>query len=95
MASGVMEPSGLDEVARARTDGRWDRAYEGQRRAEMHPDFLQALETNQAAKAFYATLNSHNRYALYYRIQDAKRPEMRQRRIERFVAMLARGETFH
>ncbi|MGH3425038.1 MAG: YdeI/OmpD-associated family protein [Nocardioidaceae bacterium] len=93
--AGEMEPSGLAEVERARADGRWDKAYEGQRSAEMPRDFLAALEQNPAAEEFYATLNSQNRYAIYYRVQEAKRPETRARRIERFVGMLARGETFH
>jgi uncharacterized protein YdeI (YjbR/CyaY-like superfamily) len=61
----------------------------------MHPDFLAALEANPAAKRFYETLDSHNRYAIFYRVQDAKRPETRQRRIAKFVGMLARGERFH
>lgn len=93
--AGEMEPNGLAEVERARADGRWARAYDGQRMAEMHPDFLAALGRNAAAAAFYATLDSHNRYAIYYRIQDAKRAETRARRIEKFVEMLARGERFH
>lgn len=95
LADGLMEPAGRAEVERARADGRWEGAYEGQRNARMHPDFLAALERNQAAKDFYATLNSHNRYAIYYRVQEAKRPETRRRRIEKFVDMLARGERFH
>ncbi|MGH3095533.1 MAG: YdeI/OmpD-associated family protein [Streptosporangiales bacterium] len=94
-ADGLMQPSGRAEVERAEVDGRWGRAYDGQRDARMHPDFLAALDRNQAAKDFYATLNSHNKYAIYYRVQDAKRPETRRRRIEKFVDMLARGERFH
>lgn len=93
--AGEMEPSGLAEVERAKSDGRWDRAYEGPRNAEAPADFLAALEQDPAAKASYASLNSQNRYAIYYRLQEAKRPETRERRIEKFVAMLARGETLH
>jgi uncharacterized protein YdeI (YjbR/CyaY-like superfamily) len=89
---GTMAPSGLAEVERARADGRWDRAYEGQRNAEPHPDFLAALGQNPAATEFYATLNGHSRYAIYYRVQDAKRAETRARRIDNIVGMLARGE---
>lgn len=95
IAEGTMEPSGLAEVERARADGRWERAYAGQRTADQHPDFLAALEENAAAAAFYAQLDSHNRYAIYYRIQDAKRADTRARRIAQFVDKLARGEKFH
>jgi uncharacterized protein YdeI (YjbR/CyaY-like superfamily) len=92
---GRMAPRGLAEVERARADGRWDRAYAGQRNAEPHPDFLAALERNPAANAFYDTLDSTNRYAIYYRVQDAKRAETRARRIENFVRMLARREKIY
>jgi len=90
--AGAMEPSGLAEVERARADGRWDRAYAGQGGAEPPPDLLEALAARPAAKAAFATLNRTNRYAILYRIQDAKRPETRARRIARFVDMLERGE---
>lgn len=93
--AGAMEPSGLAEVERARADGRWERAYEGQRTAEPPPDLLEALERHPAAKAFFATLNGVNRYAILYRIQDAKRPETRARRIAKFVDMLERSEKLH
>lgn len=92
---GEMEPRGRAEIERARADGRWERAYEGQKDAEPHPEFLAALAENPAATKFYATLNGQNRFAIYYRIQDAKRPETRARRIENFVAQLARGEKFY
>jgi uncharacterized protein YdeI (YjbR/CyaY-like superfamily) len=93
--AGAMEPSGLAEVERARADGRWERAYEGQRTAEPPPDLLEALERHPAAKAFFATLNGVNRYAILYRIQDARRPETRARRIAKFVDMLERSEKLH
>ncbi len=92
---GTMHPAGLAQVDAAKADGRWDRAYEGSLRANPSPEFLAALEANPAAKDFYATLNSANRYALYYRIQSARKPETRDSRIAAFVDMLARGETFH
>ena len=95
IAEGRMKPRGLAEVERARADGRWERAYEGSKTAEPHPDFLAALEKNPAAAEFFATLNSQNRFAVYYRIHEAKRPETRARRIESFVEQLARGEKFH
>ena len=93
--AGAMEPSGLAEVERARADGRWDRAYEGPRTAEPPPDLLEALAARPAARDAFAILNSANRFAILYRIQDAKRPETRARRIARFVDMLERGETLH
>ena len=95
IADGRMKPRGLAEVERARSDGRWERAYETSKNAEPHPDFLAALEKNSDAAEFYTTLNSQNRFAIYYRIQDAKRPETRTRRIEAFVEKLARGEKFY
>jgi uncharacterized protein YdeI (YjbR/CyaY-like superfamily) len=90
-----MKPSGLAEVDAAKADGRWDRAYAGSSGATASPEFLDALNKNSAAKDFYDTLSAVNRYALYYRIQSAKKPETRARRIEAFVEMLARGETFY
>lgn len=95
IADGRMRPRGLAEVERARADGRWERAYEGPKTAEPHPDFVVALEKNPEAAAFFETLNSQNRFAVYYRIQDAKRPETRARRIEQFVERLARREKFY
>lgn len=95
IADGRMRPRGLAEVERARADGRWERAYEGPKTAEPHPDFMAALERNPDAAAFFETLNSQNRFAVYYRIQDARRPETRARRIEQFVERLARGEKFY
>jgi uncharacterized protein YdeI (YjbR/CyaY-like superfamily) len=92
---GRMGPRGRAEVERARTDGRWDRAYAGQRNVEPHPDFLAALERSPAATEFYATLNGSNRYAIYYRVQEANRAETRARRIDNIVGMLARGEKFY
>ena len=95
IADGRMKPRGLAEVERAQADGRWERAYEGPKTAEPHPEFLAALEKNPEAAAFFETLNSQNRFAVYYRIQDAKRPETRARRIEQFVEKLARREKFY
>ena len=95
MDAGAMEPSGLAEVERARADGRWDRAYDGQRTAQPPADLLEALAARPAARDVFATLNRTNRYAILYRIQDARRPETRARRIARFVDMLERGETIY
>jgi uncharacterized protein YdeI (YjbR/CyaY-like superfamily) len=93
--SGAMRPAGLVQVERARADGRWDAAYDGQRTATVPDDLRAALDENPEASAAFAELNSVNRYAILYRVQDAKRPETRARRIAEFVAMLARGERLH
>lgn len=89
---GRMRPAGLAEVQRAREDGRWDAAYEAQSRATVPDDLQRALDCNPKAQAFFATLDSQNRYAVLYRIQDARRAQTRARRIEQFVAMLNAGE---
>lgn len=85
---GEMKPAGLAEVERAKSDGRWDAAYESQGTATMPDDLHRALEKNDAARAFFATLDSRNRYAILHRIQDAKKPETRARRIAKYVSML-------
>ncbi len=92
---GRMRPAGLREIERARADGRWDAAYDPPSTATPPPDLQQALDENPAAAAFFATLNGQNRYAVMYRVQVAKKPETRARRIETFVAMLAEGKTLH
>jgi uncharacterized protein YdeI (YjbR/CyaY-like superfamily) len=94
-SEGRMHPSGWAEVERARADGRWAAAYAGQASMEVPADLAAALDANPDAHAMFARLNSHNRYAVLYRIGTAKRAETRARRIEQFVAMLARGETIH
>jgi uncharacterized protein YdeI (YjbR/CyaY-like superfamily) len=86
---GAMKPAGLREVERAKADGRWDAAYDAQSTATVPDDLRRELEKNDAAREFFQTLNSANRYAILYQIGDAKKPETRARRIEKFVAMLA------
>jgi uncharacterized protein YdeI (YjbR/CyaY-like superfamily) len=93
--AGAMRPAGLREVERAQADGRWEAAYDGQRTATVPDDLRAALDADPAASAAFAELDSANRYAILYRVHEAKRPETRARRIERFVAMLARGERLH
>jgi uncharacterized protein YdeI (YjbR/CyaY-like superfamily) len=95
IAAGMMAASGLAEVDRAKADGRWARAYEGQRDIQEPADFLAALAANAAAHDFYPTISRVNRYAILYRIHDAKRPETRAGRIAKFVEMLARGEKIY
>ena len=92
---GLMRPEGLEEVRRARADGRWDAAYEPQSRSTVPDDFQQALAANPIAAEFFATLTGVKRYAFLYRIQDAKRPETRARRIEQFVRLLAERQTLN
>jgi uncharacterized protein YdeI (YjbR/CyaY-like superfamily) len=95
IAARLMAPSGLAEVARAKEDGRWEAAYHGQAAATVPEDLAAALGANPAAATFFDDLDSRNRYAILYRVQDAKRPETRSRRIEMFVDMLARRETIY
>jgi uncharacterized protein YdeI (YjbR/CyaY-like superfamily) len=92
---GEMKPAGLREVERAKADGRWDAAYAGQGTATVPDDLRQALEANDRARAFFATLDAANRYAILYRVQDAKKPETRARRIAKYVAMLAEHDKIH
>ena len=90
---GRMHPAGLAEMERAKTDGRWQAAYEGSASIEVPPDLAEALAAEPRAQAMFELLTSQNRYAVLYRITTAKRADTRARRIEQFVAMLARGET--
>ncbi|MGZ5200452.1 MAG: YdeI/OmpD-associated family protein [Telluria sp.] len=92
---GKMQPAGLAEVERARRDGRWDAAYDPVSKAEVPPDLQAALDADPAAAAMFATLTSQNRFAILFRLQAAKKAETRAARLEKFVAMLARGETIH
>lgn len=95
IAEGRMFPRGLREVDAAKADGRWDAAYAGPANSTIPDDLAAALDASPDAAAFFKTLTSQNRYAILYRVEEAKRPETRARRIEKFVAMLERGETFH
>jgi uncharacterized protein YdeI (YjbR/CyaY-like superfamily) len=90
-----MKPAGLREVERARADGRWAAAYEPQSTAAVPEDLARALDGNDAARAFFATLDRANRYAILYRVAEAKRPGTRERRIATFVAMLSEGKKIH
>ena len=95
IAAGAMRSAGLSEVEAAKADGRWDAAYAGQRTATVPDDLKHELDRNEAASAFFAKLDSANRYAIIYRLQEAKKPETRQKRLRKFVAMLERGEKIH
>lgn len=95
IAAGKMRPAGMAEVEAARDDGRWEAAYEGQRIAEIPADLQHELDRNAAAREFFAGLDGANRYAIVYRLGEAKRAETRERRLRKFVAMLERGEKIH
>jgi uncharacterized protein YdeI (YjbR/CyaY-like superfamily) len=92
---GAMQPAGLREVERAKADGRWAAAYEPPSKIGVPDDLRHALDANARARARFETLDSQNRYAILYRVHDAKRPDTRARRIAQFVAMLAEGRTPH
>jgi uncharacterized protein YdeI (YjbR/CyaY-like superfamily) len=95
IARGLMKPAGLQEVEWARADGRWDAAYAGQRSMAIPDDLRLALEKNERAREFFATLDSRNRYAILYRIQTARKPETRAQRIEKFITMLSEHEKIY
>jgi uncharacterized protein YdeI (YjbR/CyaY-like superfamily) len=95
IAAGRIRPAGMAEVETAKADGRWDDAYEGQRTAEIPDDLRRELDANGAAREFFEGLDSANRYAVIYRLNDAKRAETRERRLRKFVAMLERREKIH
>ena len=95
VAAGRMRPAGLAEVERAKADGLWEAAYESQSRIAIPDDLERELATRPQAKEFFFRLSSQNRYSILYRLQDAKKPETRARRLAKFVAMLEAGETIH
>lgn len=92
---GRLQPAGLAAVEAAKADGRWEQAYHSPRNSEPPEDFLQAVAKIPKAQAFYDTLNKTNRYAISYRLQTAKKPETRAKRLKDILGMLQRGEKFH
>jgi uncharacterized protein YdeI (YjbR/CyaY-like superfamily) len=95
IASDAVRPAGMAEVEAAQADGRWEAAYDGQRTAQVPPDLQEELDARPAARVFFESLDSANRYAFIYRLSEAKKPETRERRLRKFVAMLERGEKLH
>lgn len=95
IASGRMQPSGLRAIEAAKRNGQWDKAYEPQSRATVPDDLQSELDRNPQAKAFFETLDSQNRYAVLFRIHNAKKAETRAKRIQQFVTMLERGEKIY
>jgi uncharacterized protein YdeI (YjbR/CyaY-like superfamily) len=95
IASGEMKPAGLEEIDRARKDGRWEAAYDSPGAAAVPADFEKELDRHPKAKAFYKTLNRANSYAILWRLQTAKKAETRAKRMRSFIEMLEKGETLH
>ncbi len=90
-----MVPAGVKEVEAAKNDGRWTAAYDSPAYATLPPEFTEELARNPEATRFFSTLNKANLYAIAYRLQTAKLPETKTRRMKSIIEMLARGETFH
>lgn len=95
IAEGRMRAGGAREVDAAKADGRWDAAYDGARNMDVPPELAAALAKNKKAHTFFETLDKTNRYAVCWRVQTAKKPETKAKRVETLVAMLARGEKIH
>jgi uncharacterized protein YdeI (YjbR/CyaY-like superfamily) len=95
ISAGRMHPAGMREIDRATQDGRWDAAYSSASTSAIPDDFQKALDANKKAKTFFAMLNSQNRYAILFRIQNVKKAETRAKKIIQFIAMLANGEKLH
>ena len=93
--AGRMKPAGLAEVELAKADGRWEAAYASPSTVELPPDLQRALDASPQAAEFWAGLNKANRFALVYQLEDAKKPETRERRLAKFMAMLERGEKLY
>jgi len=90
-----MQPAGMQQIERAKADGRWDAAYEAQSKITVPPDLQRELDNNQKAQDFFNMLDSANRYAILFRIHTAKKPETRATRIQKFVEMLENGQKIH
>ena len=94
-AAGRLAPAGIREMEAAKRDGRWEAAYASPRTMTVPDDLRARLDANPRAERFFEQLDSRNRYAILYRLQDAKKAETRQRRLDKFVRMLEAGETLH
>jgi uncharacterized protein YdeI (YjbR/CyaY-like superfamily) len=92
---GRMQTAGLAAIERAKANGQWETAYDGQRTAALPADLATALDQCPKAKAFFATLDSQNRFAILFRLQSAKKPETRQKRLDQFVSLLEKGEKLY
>lgn len=90
--TGLMTPAGLDEVERARLDGRWDAAYDSSKSMVIPEDFVRAVRRNKKASEYFDTLNKTSLYAIGFRLQTAKKPETRARRAAVLIQMLENGQ---
>ena len=90
-----MAAPGLREIETAKKDGRWQTAYDSFASASIPSDFMEKLRANKKAHSFFETLNKTNRYSITYRLQTAKKPETREKRMQTIIEMLARNEKFH
>ena len=95
IAAGQMQPAGLAAIERAQANGQWDAAYDSSKTITVPTDLQTALDGNAKAQAFFATLNSVNRYAILFRLQTATKPETRAKRLRQFIEMLERQEKIH
>jgi uncharacterized protein YdeI (YjbR/CyaY-like superfamily) len=93
--TGKMKPAGLAQIEAAKQDGRWKAAYDSPSTTSIPKDFLNALKRNKKAEKFFKSLNRTNLYAIAYRLQTAKTPETRKKRMEKILEMMAKGEKFH
>ncbi len=93
--AGRMHKAGMAEIEAAKTDGRWNKAYDSPKNMNMPEDFLKELSKNKKARTFFESLNRANLYSIHWRLQTAKKPETRQKRMQMILEMLERGEKFH
>jgi uncharacterized protein YdeI (YjbR/CyaY-like superfamily) len=93
--AGKMRPAGMKEVAAAKADGRWGKAYDSPSKMTVPDDFLKALSRDKKARKVFETLNKANTYAIAWRLQTAKRPETREKRMKGIIEMLSQGKRFH
>ena len=94
ISEGKMKKAGMEQIALAKADGRWQQAYDSSKNMKMPEDFLQQLSKNKKAKAFFETLNKTNQYAIAWRLQTAKKPETRERRLKAILEMMREGKKF-
>ena len=90
-----MRRNGMKEMAAAKEDGRWDRAYDSPSKMAVPADFLRQLSKDSKARAFFKTLNKANTYSITWRLQTAKKPETREKRMKAILRMLSKGQAFH
>ena len=92
---GKMRPQGLEEVEKAKSDGRWEKAYGSQSTISVPADFLEKLSKNKKAHTFYESLNKANKFAIAYRLTTAKKEETRVNRMKMILQMMREGQKFH